>query len=318
MEFKEIKIYTTSEGIDIVTGALAINGLQDFVIEDAADFREFLETNTPRWDYIEPELMSLGEAESCVKLYLADNSQGNGQEKLLREVVAGIKSRDEEGLFGRLEIEVARVREEDWENNWKEYFKPFTVGDKFYIKPSWETIEDDGGRIVLEIDPASSFGTGTHATTQLCIEALEGIIKGGEKFCDLGCGSGILTLAAFLLGAGDLTAVDIDENAVRITGENLERNGAKARLFAGDLTEDSGLRDNIGTGYRVVAANIVADVLLNIMPCIKEMLEVNGKAILSGIISERKEEIEESVVKNGMKVLSVKEKDDWTCILAGK
>ncbi len=319
LEFREIKISTTTEGIDIVTGALSLAGLQNFVIEDAADFQEFLETNTPRWDYIDESLLEEKQSgESAVKLYLATNAQGEEQLETVKEVLAGIRERDEAGLFGTLELEVGTVREEDWENNWKQYFKPFRVGEKFLIKPSWETIEDDEGRTVLEIDPASSFGTGSHATTQLCIEALEKLVAPGVRFCDLGCGSGILTLCAHLLGARDMTSVDIDENAVAITNGNLARIGASSRTFVGDVTSDPALREEIGADYDVVAANIVADVLLAIMPFIKSILKDGAHAILSGIISERQEEITDSAKANGFEVLEVREKDDWASVLIRK
>jgi len=319
MEFREVTVHTTTEGIDIVTGALAIAGLQNFVIEDAADFQEFLETNTPRWDYIDEDLLeSKQDGDSKIKLYLATNDQGREQLETLKEVVAGVKERDEEGLFGTLEIEVGTVREEDWENNWKQYFKPFKVGDRFLIKPSWEMVEDTEGRTVLEIDPASSFGTGTHATTQLCIEALEKIITPDCRFCDLGSGSGILTLCAHLMGAGDLTAVDIDENAISITNGNLERAGAKARTFVGDVTSDPALAGEVGRDYDVVAANIVADVLLAIMGFIKDILKPQGHAILSGIISERCTEITDAAEKAGFRILEVRDKDDWSSVLLEK
>lgn len=319
MEFREIKISTTSEGIDIVTGALSLAGLQNFVIEDAADFQEFLETNTPRWDYIDEALLEAKKDEECaVKLYLAANDQGKEQLAVVKEVMEDLKSRDDEGLFGTLELTIGTVREEDWENNWKQYFKPFRVGEKFMIKPSWEKIDDDEGRTVLEIDPASSFGTGSHATTQLCIEALEKLVTPGCSFCDLGCGSGILTLCAHLLGAGDMTSVDIDENAVAITNGNLARIGAESRTFVGDVTADPVLRGEIGGGYDVVAANIVADVLLAIMPFIKSILKDKAHAILSGIISERQDEIVRSAEANGFAVLEVREKDDWASVLLQK
>ena len=316
MEFKEITISTTTEGIDVVTGALSLQGLQNFVIEDAADFQEFLETNTPRWDYVDEDLLAEKEnAESCVKLYLAANAQGEEQLETVREVLRGIRERDESGLFGPLTLKVSEVREEDWAENWKQYFKPFPVGKRFLIKPSWETVEDDGGRTVLEIDPASSFGTGSHATTRLCIEYLEDLVGEETRFLDLGCGSGILTLTAHLLGARDLVAVDIDENAVSITRSNLARAGASARTYVGDLTSDRELLASLGDGYDVIAANIVADVLLALMPYFRKLLKKNGRAVLSGIISERKAEISAAAENAGYRILSARDDEDWSALL---
>lgn len=319
MEFREIKISTTTEGIDIVTGALAIAGLSNFVIEDASDFEDFLASNTPRWDYVDEDLMeAMATMECAVKLYLANNAQGAEQLEEVKRVLAEIKERDEEGLFGSLELEVGTVREEDWENNWKQYFKPFTVGDKFIIKPSWEELEDTQGRTVLEIDPASSFGTGGHATTQLCIEALEELVTGDCRFLDLGCGSGILTMAAGLLGARDLTAVDIDENAVRIANENISRVNLSAKTYVGDVTSDTDLIETIGEGYDVVAANIVADVLLAIMPFMHKVLKPGCRAVLSGIILERLDEITTGAVAQGFKVVKIRDKDDWASVIVEK
>ena len=316
MEFKEISISTTTGGIDVVTGALSLQGLQNFVIEDAADFQEFLETNTPRWDYIDEELLSEKQnGESRVKLYLAANAQGEEQLAAVRRVLEGIRERDEAGLFGPLTLEISEVREEDWANNWKQYFKPFPVGKRFLIKPSWETAENPEGRTVLEIDPASSFGTGSHATTRLCIEYLETLATPASRFLDLGCGSGILTLAVYLLGARDLTAVDIDENAVAVTRGNLARAGADARTFVGDLTADPELLASLGGGYDLIAANIVADVLLALMPTFRKLLKKDGRAVLSGIISERRDEICSAAGKEGLKVLSVRDSEDWSAVL---
>ena len=316
MEFKEIVISTTTDGIDVVTGALSLQGLQNFVIEDAADFREFLETNTPRWDYIDGELLAAKEnCESKVKLYLAANAQGEEQLETVKEVLKGVRERDEAGLFGPLTLEVSEVREEDWAENWKQYFKPFPVGEKFLIKPSWETVGDAGGRTVLEIDPASSFGTGSHATTRLCIEYLEDIVGDGTRFLDLGCGSGILTMAARLLGAKDLCAVDVDENAVEITKKNLARAHGAARTFVGDLTSDQELLRSLGAGYDVAAANIVADVLLALMPFFGTLVRKGGKAVLSGIISERRGEIEKAARDAGYRILSARDSEDWSALL---
>ncbi|MBO4406799.1 MAG: 50S ribosomal protein L11 methyltransferase [Clostridia bacterium] len=316
MEFKEIVISTTTDGIDVVTGTLSLQGLQNFVIEDAADFREFLETNTPRWDYIDGELLAAKEnCESKVKLYLAANAQGEEQLETVKEVLKGVRERDEAGLFGPLTLEVSEVREEDWAENWKQYFKPFPVGEKFLIKPSWETVEDAGGRTVLEIDPASSFGTGSHATTRLCIEYLEDIVGDGTRFLDLGCGSGILTMAARLLGAKDLCAVDVDDNAVEITKKNLARAHGAARTFVGDLTSDRELLRSLGAGYDVAAANIVADVLLALMPFFGTLVRKGGKAVLSGIISERRGEIEKAARDAGYRILSARDSEDWSALL---
>ena len=157
---------------------------------------------------------------------------------------------------------LSSINEQDWANNWKKYFKPIPVGERLLIKPSWEDVEDAQGRVILEIDPSSSFGTGTHATTQLCMEQLEKYLRPGDDVLDMGCGSGILGVAAMLLGAGSVTGVDIEQNAVETALENARRNGISQALLSvrqGNILEDSALRKTIGARqYDVILANIVA------------------------------------------------------------
>ena len=183
----EVTIWTTSAGIDAVTGMLMDLGIDGFVIEDAQDFADFLKDTEIYWDYVDEELSKeKQETETNVKIYVEDSPEGA---ELLAQVDAGlaaIRTRDAEGAFGRCVTELASIRREDWENNWKQYFKPFAVGEKFIIKPSWETCDNLDGRIVLEIDPSSSFGTGTHNTTQLCICELERLVKPGDRLLDMG------------------------------------------------------------------------------------------------------------------------------------
>ena len=243
----EVTIWTTSAGIDAVTGMLMDLGIDGFVIEDAQDFADFLKDTEIYWDYVDEELSKeKQEAETNVKIYVEDSPEGA---ELLAQVDAGlaaIRTRDAEGAFGRCVTELASIRREDWENNWKQYFKPFAVGEKFIIKPSWETCDNLDGRIVLEIDPSSSFGTGTHNTTQLCICELERLVKPGDRLLDMGCGSGILSVAARLLGASDIGAADIDPNAVNIARENAEKNGFELTTYVGDVTGDAALDEQIG------------------------------------------------------------------------
>lgn len=162
--------------------------------------------------------------ETCLKIYLSDDEAGAKQYAALRTSLENLKARDEEHAWGRLVTETALTRQEDWEWGWKQYFKPFPVGHSFMIKPSWETVDDAQGRRILEIDPASSFGTGSHDTTQLCMCALEDNVKPGDTVLDMGTGSGILAIAAAMLGAEVKTVVDIDENCLRTAQENAEKN----------------------------------------------------------------------------------------------
>ena len=209
------------------------------------------------------------------------------------------------------------VREEDWANNWKQYFKPLKVGNKLLVKPSWENYDADDERIILEIDPASSFGTGQHNTTKLCLELLEESVKGGDKVLDLGCGSGILSIGAMLLGAGSAVAVDIEENAVAAAAENSEKNNISSDVYTvyrGDVISDAELSDKIGEEYDLITANIVADVLIAMREIFRKKIKDGGILIISGIIDERKDEVVDAVVGAGFKVLKSAEGEGWAAV----
>lgn len=212
MEWTEVNIFTSADGIEVLCSKLMDIGIKGFVIKDSEDFKEFLENKNGQWDYIDDDLMGLAECETCITAYLPCNNQGADMLMSVKAMLADMKSADTENVYGRLEAELSNIREEDWANNWKQYFKPFKVGEKLAVKPSWEEYSDDS-RIILEIDPASSFGTGQHHTTRLCLELIEKALNKGDTVLDMGCGSGILSIAAMLLGADHAIAVDIDENA---------------------------------------------------------------------------------------------------------
>ena len=225
MNWTEAVIYTTSEGADIVCGCLIGLNITGFVIKDSKDFEDFLDNKISNWDYIDDDLMGLKDCETSVTVYLPSNNQGAELLLLIKDELNALKQRDIDGVFGRLEVELSSVSEDDWANNWKKYFKPLKIGEKLLVKPTWEDIpEGEDDRTVIEIDPASSFGTGQHHTTQLCLENIEKYMQAGDKALDLGCGSGILSIACILLGAESITMVDIDENSVKIANENLLQN----------------------------------------------------------------------------------------------
>ena len=216
-------------------------------------------------DYLEDGLMELANCETCITVYLPVDSQGAETMAALRAMLARMKEEDTEHLYGRLEISCSGIREEDWANNWKQYFKPFPVGKKLFIKPSWEPVTEAAeGRTVLEIDPASSFGTGQHHTTRLCLELMESEVQPSTRLLDLGCGSGILFIGGLLLGAKSAYAVDIEENATRIAQENAAENRLDPGTYTiscGNVITDDALVEKIGEGYNLITANIVADVI---------------------------------------------------------
>lgn len=320
MDWTEVTIFTSTEGIMPVTDLLDEQGIEGYALEDAADFEEFLQDTEIYWDYVDENLKKeLSSQETKIKIYLSDDEEGRTQYKLLCEKLNELKNRDENNAYGRLVTETSLTRQEDWEWGWKQYFKPFPVGKTFIIKPSWETVDDTEGRTILEIDPASSFGTGTHDTTQLCITALEETIKGGEKLLDMGTGSGILAIAAGMLGAIPDTIVDIDEHCLTCAAENAERNNViLGRKLHGDALKNPALAEEIGKDYDIIVANIVADVIIGMSNMFWDKLKDNSTLICSGILNERADEVENALVKTGFDILKRQASDDWTAFTAKK
>ena len=317
MNFMQIDVYTKSEAVDVLVMRLSELGITGFVIHDSADFDEFLENKDANWDYVDDELMGLKTVPTHITLYLQDNPQGLETLTELKGALADFKAESPD-FYGSLEIKIDNVKEEDWANNWKQYYKPFNVGEKLIIKPSWENVENTGGRKILEIDPASTFGTGQHHTTKLVMERLEKIVNEGDRVLDLGCGSGILSIAALLFGAESAVMVDIFENAVKTAGENVEKNGFdknRYTAYCGNVIEDSALRERIGGGYNVIAANIVADVIIAMSGLFGDFLAKDGTLIVSGIITERLPEVLTALEGNGFKVVSLSEEEGWNAIV---
>lgn len=318
MDWKEVTIYTTTAGIGPVEALLEDNGVEGYVLEDAADFEEFLQDTEIYWDYVDEDLVREKRAqETCLKIYLSDDEDGAKQYAAICAALENLKARDEEHAWGRLCTETALTRQEDWEWGWKQYFKPFPVGETFLIKPSWETVDDTQGRKILEIDPASSFGTGSHDTTQLCMTALEKLVRPVDTLLDMGTGSGILAIAAAMLGADVKTVVDIDENCLKTAQENAEKNHVSiGRGLCGDALRNPQLAEEIGTGYDIIVANIVADVIIGMAPMFADKLAPGGRLICSGILNERAEEVRAALEKNGFTDLSHAHSDDWSAFTA--
>lgn len=317
MEWTEVDIYTSTEGIEPLCSRLEDIGIKGFAIRDSADFNEFLENKNGQWDYIDDDLMGLSQCETCVTVYLPSNSQGADMLSSIRAELLEMKRSDIEKRFGRLEAELSSIREEDWANNWKQYFKPLKVGEKLVIKPSWEEYRSDDNRIVLEIDPASSFGTGQHHTTRLCLELLERSLNSGDRLLDMGCGSGILSIGAILLGAADAVAVDIDENAASTAAENAVKNSISAEqyhTYYGNILCDEKLASEIDRKYDIITANIVADVLIAMKEYFVRYLRENGTLIVSGIIEERMDEVINALSSVGFRDPEINVEEGWAAV----
>jgi ribosomal protein L11 methyltransferase len=317
MEWTEVNIYTATAGIELLCAKLMDIGIKGFVIKDAEDFNEFLGNKNGQWDYIDEDLLGLSECETTVTVYLPGNEQGADMLASIRSMLAEMKAYDTSGEYGRLVAELSSIREEDWANNWKQYFKPLKVGEKLVIKPSWEEYDSDDDRIILEIDPASSFGTGQHHTTRLCLELLEKSLRAGDRVLDMGCGSGILSIGAVLLGASGAVAVDIEENAAATARENAAKNHIppeKYTAYYGNILTDAKLADIIDSKYDVITANIVADVLIAMKDYFVRYLRDGGTLIVSGIIEERMDEVVSALEGVGFRSPEANVKEGWAAV----
>ena len=319
MDWIKVTIYTSAEGIEGVTGRLYQLGITGLEIEDEQDFLEFLENNKQYWDYVDEDLMKQKHTETKVSCYVSNDMNGNELLIAIRDSMKEMKDLDDDNSYGRLEVEIENTSTEDWANNWKKYFHPMEVGEKILIKPEWEELTEPTDRLVFNINPGMSFGTGSHYTTELCIEALEKYIKPGIKMLDLGCGSGILSILSLMLGAKEAVAVDIDPNAVDTAYENAQMNNIGRehyKVLSGNVVTDKEIQDIISQDkYEVVAANIVADVIIGLAPKAREYMKEGGVFITSGIIEGRQDEVKEALEENGFEIVDIRNRKDWYSII---
>ncbi|MCD8036138.1 MAG: 50S ribosomal protein L11 methyltransferase [Clostridiales bacterium] len=315
----EIFIETEREGFEPVSGIIYQCGINGVMIEDSEDFTEFLENPARDWDYIEDELVEeKTKAKNGVTFFVRDNANGIETLNIVKEMLKSAKENEPEINFGSLEMTVKNIKEDDWANNWKKYFKPFAIGDKIVIRPSWEEYEDDGTKKILKIDPGHVFGTGTHETTQLCIEFIEEYMKEGDNILDIGCGSGILSIASLILGACHADAVDIDPNAIDIAYTNAGMNDVGKDVYtvvSGNILTDENLDEAYsGKKYDVVEANIVADVIIALTDKVPNYIKDGGIFISSGIIAERLDDVLSALKSHSFEVLDIKRKKGWAAV----
>ena len=307
----KVDISTTSEGVDILTSVLFDLGYHSLSVVDATDLKNLIEGKYGAWDYIDPELMKLGEVETSITFYIADDSEMHDRLDVINDILLRLKAFDTDKKFGDLECNISIVVDENWDDKWKDDYEPVIIGDKLAICTSWMDF-DPGERSVLYIDPGVAFGTGLDETTRLCLEALERMNVDGCSILDVGCGSGILSIGALLLGAESVLGIDVDENAVKTALENAELNGvsSKSEYIHGILSD---LEIKI---YDIICANISADVILSIISDFPRFLNHGGVLILSGIIEDREQDIINALLEVGLYVENCTKDNGWSCIIS--
>lgn len=303
MRYIEVCVNTPADEIERRCEEMTAMGAEGFVIENEADFQDFLENNHQYWDYVDDELESRFTGVSRIKCYLCDDEDG-------RAVLCRIR-----GAYGG--VETSFVEDSDWENNWREYYKPIEVGEKLVVVPEWEDIPDDG-RTALRLDPGLIFGTGSHATTRMCLAALEKYAGEGKTFLDLGCGSGILGIGALVLGSARCVGCDIDPKAPDVAASNAALNGIgsdRFKVYAGNILSDVSLRYMLGSGYDAVLANIVSDVIIPLSALVREFMKPGAVFITSGIIDGRQDEVRAALEGNGFEVIEHRNEEEWHCFV---
>ncbi len=302
MDWTEVKITVDAKDAESAENIAQMTVPYGIYIEDYSHLNEEVE-EIAHIDLIDEELLSKDRTKTIVHVYISPEESPAEAIAFLNEryAAAGIRSR----------IETAPCVQEDWINNWKKYFHPIPVGQKLLIRPTWEEAENPGGRLILHLEPGIAFGTGTHETTRLCMEFLEEYVRPGSELLDVGCGSGILSVAGLLLGAENAVGVDIDPLAVKTAVQNAERNGVGDSFtgICGSLTEQ------VVGKFDVVAANIVADVVIELTGEIERFLAPGAVFLMSGIIDEREDDVL-AALERKFRVVGRKEEKGWVALAA--
>jgi len=319
MKWTKITLETTTEAEDLVGMMLTELGIEGYEISDKQPLSE--EEIKQMFVDLPPEL---GEDDGIAHIsFYVDSSEDT--DALIDKVKKGFEELSRYVSVGSGKISISETEDKDWINNWKEFFKPFRVDDNIIIKPSWEILDNVSEKdLVIELDPGTAFGTGTHETTKLCIIAIKKYINQDTVMLDAGSGSGILSIIARKLGAKEVLGIDIDPVATDTAIENAKANGldlndGSLSFMTGNIIEDNGVRSHIGKEkYDIVVANILADVIIPLSAVIGENLKKGGIFISSGIIDSKEETVNKALIDNGFTILEINRMGEWICFTARK
>lgn len=315
MKWDKYTIDTTTEAEDFISMMLSENGIEGIEIEDNVPLTKE-ETGEIFIDF--PPELPPDEGKSKVSFYL---EAGEDHTETLKAVRIGLEQLRSMVEIGSGDITSSQTEDIDWINNWKQFFQSFYIDD-ILIKPTWELLkEEDKNKFLIEIDPGISFGTGKHETTQLCIRQIRKYLKEGERVLDVGCGSGILSIAALKLGAGSVVGTDVDGDCITSTHENMTVNHLaenSGEFYVGNLIDDKVFQEKIGTGYDLVVANILADIIIPMAPALYQCTKEQGVLITSGIIDFKENEVKEALEQAGFEILEVNHQGEWVNVTARK
>ena len=319
MEYLEVTVQTASAGIELVASCLTSGGFDSLVVEDEAEFEEFLQENRAYWDYIDEQLQRQLTGLSRIRLYLEVNGTERAELERLKKLLASLRERSGSIELGTLEVTSRLLPETNWEESWRDSYPPQPVGEKLIVLPCWNP-EAHEGRLPVILDPGLTFGTGAHPSTQMCMEFMEEMVQPGMKVIDLGSGSGILSITALRLGADRAVGVDIDPKAETVARENAAYNDFGADRFSaytGNVAADRALMDRLAEGgYDLVLVNIVADVIISLAPVLRNFMKPGASVICSGILDSREAEVREALERHGLTVTGRRAREDWRCLRA--
>ncbi len=308
MQWLEAVVHTTTLGSDIVSEELMMLGAQGTEIIDRADVPDPSQPGV-HWELYDPKMLEEMPEDVLVKGWFELNGHTHDVLGNVRQRLRELKN-DAFVDMGTLEMEMKNVADEDWAENWKKYYKPFRIGSHLVVKPTWEQYEPQEGDLMIELDPGMAFGTGTHETTNMCMQLLERHLQDGMRVMDVGTGSGILAIAAARLGAKDILAIDIDPDAVKVAKENVELNGVEkqVRVVVGDLCKSEAMPCDLAV------ANIVADAICMLAGPLTRHLEKDRLLICSGIIREREQDVMNAAAEAGYTLFDRIEKGEWVAL----